>query len=134
MVSRDEFLKKIEQAYALRVAGDKQAIGTLFAPEASYRLAGQDLPVPGVPQGDACFHEKIGHLIDAYQFHDAKRLEVIIDGSRAAARWEITISLNGGPKVTAEVCDFWTIGEDGKFTSLLQFVDAALVGRFALAA
>jgi len=134
MVSRDDYSKKISEAYALRVAGDKETIKTLFAPQASFRLAGQECSIPGIPQGDACFHEKIGELIDAYQFHEAKQIDILIDGNRAAARWEVVISLNNGPKVTAEICDFWTIDEAGKFTSLLQFVDAALVSRFALAA
>jgi len=127
MLNKEDYLKKIDQAYALRQAGDKAGILAMFATDASFRVAGDHLPIPGVPRGDASAGAKISDLIDAFQFHDVKRLESIVEGNKAAIHWQIVLSPKDGGKITAELCDFWTIGDDGRFKSLIQFADAALV-------
>ena len=126
MASREEFVRKIDEAYAHRVAGHKEALGAMMAPDATFRIAGESLPLPGVPtQGLAAM--KLAGLIDNFQFHKVERLDAIVEGDKAAVRSRVVLSSEDRPETTAELYDLWTMGPDGKFTSLTQFCDAALI-------
>lgn len=39
------------------------------------------------------------------------------------------MSVDGKPPVTTEICDLWEFDEDGRMTSLVQFIDTALLRK-----
>lgn len=45
----------------------------------------------------------------------------------SAVLWRVTMSVKGKPPVTTEMYDRVTLTDDGKFVSLVQFVDTATV-------
>jgi ketosteroid isomerase-like protein len=129
MADREAMLRAIDLLYVRRVKGDKAGIAELLAPGATFRIAGDSLPIPGVPPGEGPADRKIADLIDAFVFHDIKRLDALVDDHRVAVLSRARISPAGGDEITAELYDLWTFDREGKITAGLQFGDAALVGR-----
>lgn len=129
MPDRDRILAAIDEAYAARTRGDKEALARFWAPDATFRLAGEGSLLDPLPKGAAAAGPAVGELIDLIRFHDYRRLEAVVEGSRAALRWRISCSIDGGPVETTEISEFWEFDEEGRATSLLQFVDTALLAE-----
>ena len=88
-VGKDEFLAAIDEIYALRVADDKTLLGRI-APGATYQLMGEGNLMPGVATGRRDMAPTIEALIDAFQFHELKRVDAVVEGNKAAV---LTLSL-----------------------------------------
>jgi ketosteroid isomerase-like protein len=134
MADREAMLRTIDLLYARRVKGDKAGVAELLAPGATFRIAGDSLPIPGVPPGEGLADRKIADLIDAFVFHEVKRLDALVEGHRVSVLSRARISPAGGEEITAELYDLWTFGPDGKIASGLQFGDAALIARLVAGA
>ena len=93
-----------------------------------FRIAGEEGSIPGVPKSGSAM-AKISEMINTFHLHSIERVDAVVEGNKAAVLWRVILTYNDGEKVNAELCDLWTIGDDGKFTSLLQFGDAALVAH-----
>lgn len=129
MSTREQILKTIDQAYEARMRGDKAALATFLAPDATFRLAGETSMLESVPTGTSDLREAAGALIDMFQFHDLKQLGAFVDDGTAVIHWQAIISTGGKDRMTTELCDLWTFDEQGKLRSLVQFVDTALLVR-----
>jgi ketosteroid isomerase-like protein len=125
MLDRAAILKTIEDGYAARRAGDKAAVAAIWAPGATYRLAGETSLLPGFPDGPGDARALVGDLIDQFTFHELDRLAVVIEGHCAAIHWRVVASSGTKGPITIEICDFWEFGQDGRPTSLVQFTDTA---------
>jgi len=127
-MDRAEFLQTIDSLYAARKAGDKQALAAYWAPDAVFRIAGEaKLMSAAVPAGTEGAKETVEALIDKFQFHALERLNAVVEGNMAAIHWRVTFSTGGCAPLTTEICDLWTIRDDGKVVSLLQFTDTAML-------
>ena len=129
MADRDAFLRTIDEGYAQRMAGNKDAMRRIFAPDAQFRIAGDPTLIPGVAASAGSAAPTVEALMDDFEFHDMERLDTIVEGDKAAVYSRVTLSYRGGHKVTTELYDLWTIDQDGRVTSMLQFADTALVAR-----
>jgi ketosteroid isomerase-like protein len=127
MPDREKILGVIDRAYAARQSSDKEALRSFFAPGAEFRIVGQGRLIDGFPVGPADAVETVDELIDLFQFHRMDRLQVMIDGDAVMIRWAVETSCSGGPCVETELCDIWTLGDDGKVTSIVEFADTALI-------
>ena len=127
MLDRTAFLNLIDQLYARRTANDKAGVNALLAPGATYRIGADPKLVPMMPVGPTDAREAIGGLIDSVEFHHIEHLAAVVEGDKAAIIWRVELSPTGGDKVTTQLYDLWTVGEDGKITSLIQFGDTALM-------
>lgn len=129
MPDRAAILNTIDQLYARRTANDKAGVNALLAPGATYRIGADPTLVPMMPVGPTDARAAIRALIDAVEFHHVERLEAVVDGDKAAVMWRVELSPAGGARVTTQLYDLWTMGEDGKLTSLVQFGDTALMAK-----
>ena len=129
MADREAMLRTIDRLYEARVKGDKAGVAALLAPGATFRIAGDPMPIPGVPPGEGPADRKIADLIDEFEFHEIERVDAVVDGDRVAQLSRVRISRKGGEAFDAELYDLWTFGPGGKIVSGLQFGDAALVAR-----
>lgn len=127
MLDDAQTLAHIDKAYAARLDDDRDALAALWAPGASYRMAGDPALLGAFPTGPDEAAKVVGQLIEEVRFEKAERLDAIVAGGRAAIRWRVDLSVRGGPVVTTEICDLWTLDEDGRATDLVQFVDTALL-------
>jgi hypothetical protein len=130
VLSKSKILKSIDKAYAMRVKGDKEGIAKFWAKGAKYELVGSAAHLPKVPAGGKKNAVKaVGSLIDIFKFKKIKRLDALVEGNRAAVRWEVQVVVGRRAPVVTELYDLWTFGADGKAKSLVQFADTATLSR-----
>jgi ketosteroid isomerase-like protein len=128
MLDKAIILRTIDEAYATRAKGKKEELAKFWAPNASYRLVGADLPPP-VPTGSSDPLESVNTLIDLFTFDKHERLDAIVEGNMAAVHWTSEVSTPSGRSAKTELYDLWKFNADGKAISLLQFADTALLER-----
>lgn len=130
-MTRDEFLAKIDEAYRYRVAGDIDAIRSMFAPDGIFRLGGGRVPLKGVLNDETSAIAVVSALIENYTFKKVQRLGAIVEGNKAAVLSRAEIAPTGGAAQSVELFDLISIGPDGRFTSFIQFVDAGFIANLA---
>ena len=131
MLARDEVLNRIEEAYAARVRGDKEALSRYWAEGATFRIAGAPSLVRGVPFSGATPMDAIDTLIDQFTFSDLTLLDSVVDGNKVAAHWQVTITPANGEPETTQLFDLIELDDEGKIRSLTQFADTALIRHMA---
>jgi len=130
MADRDRVLAAIDAAYAARKRGDKEALATHFAPGATFRLVGRS-DVMGFDVGPVDALAAIGQLIDLFTFHEMERLHVAVNDHTVFNHWRIDVSARGGERDVTEICDIWTLDDDLKTVSLVEFADTASMAQMA---
>lgn len=128
-MERAQLLRKIDEIYDARSRGDKEAVLAHLASGSRYQLVGDTGLLPDFPAGPEEVPKAISTLIDRVQFQQRERLSAIVEGNSAAVRWRVILSVDGKPPVTTEICDLWEFDEDGRMTSLVQFIDTALLRK-----
>ena len=129
MLSRDQIIATITKIYAARVDGNMQALSQYWTPDATFRIAGDSM---GEVMATGPDHPErpIGELVDQFRFHRTRIVDAIVEGNRAAVHMEVEVSASGG-RMTTEFVDLWEFAADGRFRSLQQFIDTALVRKLA---
>lgn len=126
-LTRERILATVDSALAARTAG--QEVAHFFAPKAGFRIAGEASLYGNFPAGPGEAVPTVAELMQRVHFDSCERIDAIVEGNRAACRWRIDFSIDGGPAATTEVCDLWTFDEEGRIADLIQFVDSALLVR-----
>jgi ketosteroid isomerase-like protein len=129
MPDRETMLRTIDQAMGARQRGDKQALAEFLAPDATYQLNGTAELLRGMPIGPEGAEAAVHSLMDRFTFHRVERADTLIDGNQAALRWRIQVSTDGGEPVETELLHLWTIDDQGRVASVLEFGDTALIAR-----
>ncbi len=126
-MDRAELLQKIDATYEARARNDKEGVAEILAPGARYRLVGDTEMLSDFPTEAQEAQTAISTLIDRVKFENYERRGAVVEGNTAAIYWQVTLSVDGKPPVTTEFCDLWEFDEHGKASSLLQFIDTALL-------
>lgn len=122
--------KLVRDIYAARKRGDYDAMAEMCAAGASLRLAGapEHFPLAGTTRGRAALRERFAALAQ-FAFANQKMISISVDGDRATVHWRASVTYKPtGKSAVTEFCDLWTV-KNGKMTSLIQFIDTALVGH-----
>jgi ketosteroid isomerase-like protein len=122
-------LKTIDQFWDARMAGDKAAVHTFLAPQATYEMIGAKAIADPIAVGPAPAGPAADRLMDDFKFHSLERITAVVEGRKAAVVSKLEVSFRGGTPVVTESCDVWEFDESGKVTSIKQFVDTDLVRR-----
>ena len=133
MADRDAVLAAIDAAYAARKRGDKEALATHFAPGATFRVVGRS-DVMGFDVGPVDALGAINELIDLFTFHEMERLHAAVSDHTAFVHLRIEVSARGGERDVTELCDIWTLDDDLKTVSLVEFADTATMAQMAASA
>ena len=133
MVDRDAVLAVIDAAYAARKRGDKEALATHFAPGATFRVVGRS-DVMGFDVGPVDALGAINELIDLFTFHEMERLHAAVSDHTAFIHLRIEVSARGGERDVTETCDIWTLDDELKTVSLVEFADTASMAQMAASA
>ena len=131
MSDRQAIENLLEELYAARVRGDLETIGKLFADDAMFQVAGSDQasPMPALLKGRTAVMQLMQGMIANFELSDFTVLEMLIDGSSAAVRWQATVHYTKTGKIfSTELADFITV-EGGKIASLIEFLDTALAAK-----
>jgi len=127
MLSREDAVAVIKEAYAARVRGDKEALGRYWADGAHFEIAGDRSLVSGVKLHAETPMAAISSLIDRFAFSDLEPLETVVEGNKVAVLWRVTVTTDGRNPETTRIFDLFTLDDDGKIRSLVQFADTALI-------
>lgn len=126
MIDREDALRMIEEAYAARSRGDKEALAQYWAEGARFRLAGDENLLAAVPiHGSAI--ETIGELMDRFTFTELQRLEAVVEDNKVAVRWAVKVTYQDRPPVRTELMDLIQLDDDGRIQSFVQFCDTAQI-------
>lgn len=127
MLNRDQAVALIQSLYEARVRGDKAAVAGFWADDAHFEIAGHHSHAGDLSLRASSPMDAIAPLIDRFAFSDLERLETVVEGNKIVVMWRVTVAIEGKPPVTTRLCDIFTIDNDGKIKSLVQFVDTALM-------
>jgi ketosteroid isomerase-like protein len=133
MADRDAMLATIDAAYDARKRGDKKELAAHFAPGATFRVVGRS-GVMGFDVGPLDALDAISQLIDLFTFHAMERLHVAVGDHTVFIHWRIDVSARGGERDVTEICDIWTLDDDLKAVSLIEFADTASMAHMAASA
>lgn len=129
MLDKSELLRRVDEAYARRVAGDGPGVARYFTPDAVYRMPGAERLIPKRASGPGDAGAAIQTLTDMFRFHDWERLEAVVEENKLSIRARMTVSLGDGPPHATEMVDLLVADENGLFKSLTQFTDTALMAE-----
>ena len=125
-----EFEAFLKSFYAARVEGDVEAMAEAFAEDAKFQIVGS----PGysmlatTAEGREAVRGLLQTVADSFGLDEFAILDLLTDGNKAAVRWKARVlNVTSGDSFTMELADFIEI-EDGKITSLSEFLDTALAG------
>lgn len=123
MTNRLEVEKIVQDLHAARVEGRLAALCALFAPEATFRIAGASdgKPIAIAAKGNTEIRAWLAVMLKTFKLNHYRLLLVVIDGNRAAAHWQVDIhSKITGVVVTTELVDLIEVHE-GRVTSYREF-------------
>ena len=130
MASRKAIEKLVREIYSARKRGDYDAMAEMCAPNATLRLAGaaEHSTLAGTTRGRAALRKRFADLAQ-FAIANQKFLAIVVDGDSGAVHWRANVTYKPtGKSAVTEVCDLWTV-KNGKMTSVIQFIDTALVGH-----
>jgi len=131
MLNRDQALEIVQKAYQARVDGDKDALAKYWAPNANFKINGDQSLMEHVPLSASEPMIAISALIDRFRFSDLERLTEVVEGRNLAILWAVTITVEDKEPVRTQLFDLMTLDEDGKIASFVQFGDTALIRHLA---
>ncbi len=127
MTDRSEIESLIKSLYAARVAGDIDTIGAIFAQDATFQVAGspEASPMATTAKGHSAIMSLMQGMIDSFELSDFSILETLIDGDKAAVRWQATVHHVGTAQSFAtELADFIEVSNN-EIVSFIEFLDTA---------
>jgi ketosteroid isomerase-like protein len=127
MTDRKEIETLIKSLYASRVAGDIETLGALFAQDATFQVAGspEASPMATLAKGHPAIMSLMQGMIDSFELSNFSILEMLIDGAKAAVRWQATVHhVASGQSFTTELADFIAVA-NGEIVSFVEFLDTA---------
>lgn len=128
-MDRDQVLAIIDQAYAARQANDEEALGQIWAEDATFELAGETSLLENFPgsTGPEAGKPAVEALMRLVAMSNVTRLNAVVEGNKAATLSSATVSFAGRPSFETLLYDLWEIDEAGRVRSLQQFADTARV-------
>lgn len=131
MLSREQVLARIDDAYATRMRGDKAALAEFWADGARFEQPGDRRAFAGLYDRNADPQGLVEQIIDRIELHSVERVDAVVEGNRAAILWRSSLTVGDNGPVETMLYDLWELADDGRVRSLVQFLDTALVARLA---
>lgn len=127
-MTRDEVLAIIDNAYATRMRSDAAALAHLWAPDATFEIAGESSLIEALPGATRSPGQPaVEELMKLVEMRSIERLQAIVEGNTAAILSRANISIAGQEPFETLLYDLWELDEGGKVQSMLQFADTAKI-------
>lgn len=131
MLDRDAALQIVRDLYDARVKGNKEAVYSYWSDSADFEFVGDRSLLEAASLHKTSTQDTIGQLIDRFHFSNLELLDAVVEGSKVAARWKVTVAVEGKAPVCTQLFDLITFDDQGKIASFVQFADTALVCQVA---
>jgi ketosteroid isomerase-like protein len=122
-MDRVEYELMLRRLYAARREGDLAELSGMFAAGAVFEIYGaaDSKPIAIRTSGSHEFHPWLALLLKTFRITDLVLVTMIIEGSRAAVRWQAQIhSRITGAKVATDLIDLIEL-ENGQIMSYIEF-------------
>lgn len=130
-MTRSEIERFIHQIYEARLTNDVEKVGSLFAPNSWFRIAGslEINPVARASHTLSEVRDQLATLIHLWKWKSFALKDLIVEGDRAAVHYSLTATFNPTREtIDTEVVDLITVS-DRKILTFLQFLDTATLVR-----
>jgi ketosteroid isomerase-like protein len=122
-MNRLEIEQLLKELHAARTEGQLDRLCALFAPDASFKIAGASdgKPIAITAHGTKEIHTWLAVMLKTFKLSRYQLLSVVIDGARAAAHWRVDIhSKITGVVVPTELVDLVEVS-GGRITAYREF-------------
>ena len=122
-MNRLEIEQLLTELHAARTEGQLDRLCALFAPDASFKIAGASdgKPIAIAAHGTREIRTWLAVMLKTFKLSRYQLLSVVIDGARAAAHWRVDIhSKITGVVVPTELVDLVEVSE-GRITAYREF-------------
>jgi ketosteroid isomerase-like protein len=122
-MNRLEIEQLLQELHAARTEGQLDRLCALFAPDASFRIAGASdgKPIAITAHGTREIRTWLAVMLKTFKLSRYQMLSVVIDGARAAAHWRVDIhSKITGVVVPTELVDLVEVS-GGRITAYREF-------------
>jgi ketosteroid isomerase-like protein len=122
-MNRLEIEQLLKELHAARTEGQLDRLCALFAPDASFKIAGASdgKPIAISAHGTKEIRTWLAVMLKTFKLSRYQLLSVVIDGARAAAHWRVDIhSKITGVVVPTELVDLVEVSE-GRITAYREF-------------
>jgi len=122
-MNRLEIEQLLKELHAARTEGQLDRLCALFAPDASFKIAGASdgKPIAITAHGTKEIRTWLAVMLKTFKLSRYQLLSVVIDGARAAAHWRVDIhSKITGVVVPTELVDLVEVS-GGRITAYREF-------------
>ena len=122
-MNRLEIEQLLKELHAARTEGQLDRLSALFAPDASFKIAGASdgKPIAITAHGTREIRTWLAVMLKTFKLSRYQLLSVVIDGARAAVHWRVDIhSKITGVVVPTELVDLVEVSE-GRITAYREF-------------
>jgi ketosteroid isomerase-like protein len=122
-MNRLEIEQLLKELHAARTEGQLDRLCALFAPDASFKIAGASdgKPIAITARGSKEIRTWLAVMLKTFKLSRYQLLSVVIDGTRAAAHWRVDIhSKITGVVVPTELVDLVEVS-GGRITAYREF-------------
>jgi ketosteroid isomerase-like protein len=122
-MNRLEIEQLLKELHAARTEGQLDRLCALFAPDASFKIAGASdgKPIAITAHGTREIRTWLAVMLKTFKLSRYQLLSVVIDGARAAAHWRVDIhSKITGVVVPTELVDLVEVS-GGRITAYREF-------------
>ena len=122
-MNRLEIEELLKELHAARTEGQLDRLCALFAPDASFKIAGASdgKPIALTAHGTREIRTWLAVMLKTFKLSRYQLLSVVIDGARAAAHWRVDIhSKITGVVVPTELVDLVEVS-GGRITAYREF-------------
>ena len=122
-MNRLEIEQLLKELYAARTEGQLDRLCSLFAPDASFKIAGASdgKPIAITARGTAEIRAWLSVMLKTFKLSRFQMLSEVIEGARAAAHWRVDIhSKITGVVVPTELVDLVEVS-GGRITAYREF-------------
>ena len=114
-MGRKEFEQVLHRLYGARVAGQLDALCSLFAADAYFRILGASdgKPIAIEARGTAAIRAWLAIMVKTFRLSNHQIFEMLIDGDHSAVHWRADIhSRITGASVRTELVDLIQVRDD----------------------
>ena len=129
-MDRDATEAMVRRLYAMREVGDVDGMLDCFAPDGSWRIAGDAQSCAIARRHSAAeLREALEAVCATFQALAFRPTTVLVDGNRVMATVDARLVFSPtGETVETEIVHVWTLA-DGKVTEIVEYLDTAHVTR-----
>lgn len=132
-MNSDDLKNSVKQLYKARLSNSVDNCMQCFSESASFSLAGEGAATMGEQENST--RATIETLIEGWDWQEISDQTILLDGDSAAVFYILlAVFKPTGEQVRTSIADHLEFDDNGKVTSMVQYLDTAMVERMLASA